>query len=68
MSRSRYPFLPVASLLLSATLWGVLWYPLRLLAEQGCSVPSKLRRLIPAYLRWDSNGRLGLIEEHGEPQ
>lgn len=27
--------LPVLSLLLSATLWGVVWYPLRLLEEQG---------------------------------
>ncbi len=29
--------LPVASLLFSATLWGVVWYPLRLLEEQGLS-------------------------------
>lgn len=29
--------LPVAALLFGATLWGVLWYPLRLLEEQGLS-------------------------------
>ena len=27
--------LPVLSLLFTATLWGVVWYPLRLLEEQG---------------------------------
>ena len=36
-SKPQIAFLPVLSLLFSATLWGVLWYPLRLLAEQGLS-------------------------------
>ncbi len=36
-SKPNLIFLPSASLLLSATLWGLLWYPLRLLAEQGLS-------------------------------
>jgi len=35
-SKQEY-LLPVASLLFSATLWGVVWYPLRLLEEQGLS-------------------------------
>ena len=26
---------PVAALLFSATLWGIIWYPLRLLEQQG---------------------------------
>ncbi|HID49845.1 MAG TPA: DMT family transporter [Chromatiales bacterium] len=30
-----HPLLPVFSLLLTATLWGVFWYPLRLLEQQG---------------------------------
>lgn len=35
-SKTRPPvFLPVAALLLSATFWGVLWYPLRLLEANG---------------------------------
>lgn len=36
-SHRMLPLLPVAALLLGATLWGVLWYPLRLLEEQGLS-------------------------------
>ncbi len=36
-SKQEYPLLPVASLLFAATLWGVVWYPLRLLDEQGLS-------------------------------
>ena len=36
-SKQEYHLLPVASLLFSATLWGVVWYPLRLLEEQGLS-------------------------------
>jgi len=36
-SKQEYHLLPVASLLFAATLWGVVWYPLRLLAEQGLS-------------------------------
>ncbi len=31
----RHHLLPVLSLLLSATLWGLVWYPLRLLESQG---------------------------------
>ena len=34
-SKQEYHLLPVASLLFAATLWGVVWYPLRLLEEQG---------------------------------
>ena len=34
-SKHEYRLLPVASLLFSATLWGVAWYPLRLLEQQG---------------------------------
>jgi len=34
-SKHRFELFPVLSLLFSATLWGVLWYPLRLLEEQG---------------------------------
>lgn len=34
-SNSQYNLLPVGALLLSATMWGVLWYPLRLLESQG---------------------------------
>ena len=36
-SKQEYHHLPVASLLFAATLWGVVWYPLRLLEEQGLS-------------------------------
>jgi drug/metabolite transporter (DMT)-like permease len=35
MFRSENRVLPVISLLFTATLWGVVWYPLRLLEEQG---------------------------------
>ena len=35
MNRSNHHILPVLSLLLSATLWGLVWYPLRLLDGQG---------------------------------
>jgi drug/metabolite transporter (DMT)-like permease len=35
MKRSNHHLLPVFALLLSATLWGVIWYPLRLLEERG---------------------------------
>jgi drug/metabolite transporter (DMT)-like permease len=34
-SKQENRLLPILSLLFSATLWGVVWYPLRLLAEQG---------------------------------
>ena len=34
-SKHESRLLPVASLLFSATLWGVVWYPLRLLEAQG---------------------------------
>jgi drug/metabolite transporter (DMT)-like permease len=34
-SKHQYRLLPIASLLFSATLWGVVWYPLRLLEQQG---------------------------------
>jgi drug/metabolite transporter (DMT)-like permease len=34
-SKHRLELLPVVSLLFSATLWGVLWYPLRLLEVHG---------------------------------
>lgn len=36
-SKPRLELIPVLSLLFSATLWGVLWYPLRLLEERGLS-------------------------------
>jgi len=36
-SKHESRLLPVASLLFSATLWGVVWYPLRLLEQQGLS-------------------------------
>jgi drug/metabolite transporter (DMT)-like permease len=35
MNRSNRRFLPIASLLVAATLWGLVWYPLRLLDEHG---------------------------------
>jgi drug/metabolite transporter (DMT)-like permease len=35
MNRSNHHILPVLSLLLTASLWGLVWYPLRLLEEQG---------------------------------
>jgi len=34
-SNSQYNLLPVGALLLSSTMWGVIWYPLRLLEAQG---------------------------------
>jgi len=34
-SKPENRLLPILSLLFTATLWGVIWYPLRLLAEQG---------------------------------
>jgi drug/metabolite transporter (DMT)-like permease len=37
MKRSNHHILPVLSLLLTATLWGLIWYPLRLLEGQGLS-------------------------------
>ena len=37
MSRSNHQILPILSLLLTATLWGLVWYPLRLLETQGLS-------------------------------
>jgi len=37
MKRSNHHILPVLSLLLTASLWGLVWYPLRLLEEQGLS-------------------------------
>lgn len=36
-SKPRLELIPVLSLLFSATLWGVLWYPLRLFEERGLS-------------------------------
>ncbi len=35
MLGSNHRFLPIASLLLAASLWGLVWYPLRLLDAQG---------------------------------
>ncbi len=35
MLGSNHRLLPIISLLLAATLWGLVWYPLRLLDEQG---------------------------------
>lgn len=35
MKPCSHPLLPVLSLLLTATLWGLVWYPLRLLEAQG---------------------------------
>ena len=37
MSRSNYQLLPILSLLLAAVLWGLVWYPLRLLEAEGLS-------------------------------
>lgn len=37
MNRSKHHLLPVLSLLLTATLWGLVWYPLRLLEDAGLS-------------------------------
>lgn len=37
MMRSNHHVLPVLSLLLTASLWGLIWYPLRLLEGQGLS-------------------------------
>ena len=37
MRRSNYHILPVLSLLVTATMWGLVWYPLRLLEGQGLS-------------------------------
>jgi len=37
MSRSNHQILPILSLLLTATMWGLVWYPLRLLEDQGLS-------------------------------
>ncbi len=37
MNRSNNQMLPILSLLLTATLWGLVWYPLRLLEAQGLS-------------------------------
>ena len=37
MNRSNHQMLPILSLLLTATLWGLVWYPLRLLEGQGLS-------------------------------
>ena len=37
MKRSNHHVLPVLSLLLTASLWGLVWYPLRLLEGQGLS-------------------------------
>jgi len=34
-SRPNHNWIPVASLILAATLWGLFWYPLRLLADAG---------------------------------
>ena len=34
-SKPHAPYAPVFSLLLAATLWGVIWYPLRLLEQHG---------------------------------
>jgi len=34
-SNSSHPWLAVGSLLVAATLWGVLWYPVRLLEQEG---------------------------------
>ncbi len=35
MQHSNQQILPVISLLLTSTLWGLVWYPLRLLEAQG---------------------------------
>jgi drug/metabolite transporter (DMT)-like permease len=37
MQHSNHQILPILSLLLTATLWGLVWYPLRLLEDQGLS-------------------------------
>ena len=38
-AKQEHRLLPVLSLLFTATLWGVVWYPLRLLAQQGLAGP-----------------------------
>ncbi len=35
LTKPEHPLLPIASLLLAATMWGVIWYPLRLLETAG---------------------------------
>lgn len=37
ISNDRHPLLPSACLIMAATLWGLFWYPLRLLSENGLS-------------------------------
>ena len=37
MTKPYRHWLPVLSLLFTATLWGMVWYPLRLLESQGLS-------------------------------
>jgi drug/metabolite transporter (DMT)-like permease len=37
MKRSNHRLLPVISLLVTASMWGLVWYPLRLLEAQGLS-------------------------------
>jgi drug/metabolite transporter (DMT)-like permease len=37
MQHSNHQILPILSLLLTSTLWGLVWYPLRLLEAQGLS-------------------------------
>ena len=38
-SKQENRLLPILSLLFTATLWGIIWYPLRLLEEQGLAGP-----------------------------
>ena len=38
-SKQENRLLPILSLLFTATLWGIIWYPLRLLDEQGLAGP-----------------------------
>jgi drug/metabolite transporter (DMT)-like permease len=38
-AKQEHRLLPVLSLLFTATLWGIVWYPLRLLAQQGLAGP-----------------------------
>ena len=58
-SKREHRLLPVAGLLFSATLWGVVWYPLRLLEQAGLagvwtsliSYSAALAVFIPVFVR-----------------
>lgn len=56
--------LPVASLLLAATMWGLLWYPLRLLEHGG--LPGIWITLV-SYAAASAVGVLYLVRRHARP-